>query len=121
MRRTLYIFSILFVLLNFSANAQTAIPTLTTPTGYDGTVSLQDLSVKVDVVGNVATTTFDMVFYNSSTRVMEGEFEFPLGDGQTVSRYALEINGHLREGCIVEIWMTCPERLSGMMIFPWMI
>ena len=102
MRRTLYIFSILFVLLNFSANAQTAIPTLTTPTGYDGTVSLQDLSVKVDVVGNVATTTFDMVFYNSSTRVMEGEFEFPLGDGQTVSRYALEINGHLREGVVVE-------------------
>lgn len=102
MRKTLYIFSILFVLLNFSANAQTAIPTLTTPTGYDGTVSLQDLSVKVEVVGNVATTTFDMVFYNSSTRVMEGEFEFPLGDGQTVSRYALEINGHLREGVVVE-------------------
>ena len=102
MRRILYIFSILFVLLNFSANAQTAIPTLTTPTGYDGTVLLQDLSVKVDVVGNVATTTFDMVFYNSSTRVMEGEFEFPLGDGQTVSRYALEINGHLREGVVVE-------------------
>ncbi len=102
MRKILYIFPILFALLNFSANAQTAIPTLTTPTGYDGTVSLQDLSVKVDVVGNVATTTFDMVFYNSSTRVMEGEFEFPLGDGQTVSRYALEINGHLREGVVVE-------------------
>ena len=102
MRKILYIFPILFVLLNFSANAQTVIPTLTTPTGYDGTVSLQDLSVKVDVVGNVATTTFDMVFYNSSTRVMEGEFEFPLGDGQTVSRYALEINGHLREGVVVE-------------------
>ncbi len=102
MRKILYIFSILFALLNFSANAQTVIPTLTTPTEDEGTVSLQDLSIKVDVVGNVATTTFDMVFYNSSTRVMEGEFEFPLGDGQTVSRYALEINGHLREGVVVE-------------------
>lgn len=68
----------------------------------DGSVSLQDLSVKVDVVGNIATTTFDMTFHNSSSRVLEGEFEFPLGEGQTVSRYALDINGTLREGVVVE-------------------
>ncbi|MBE6327494.1 MAG: DUF2135 domain-containing protein [Bacteroidales bacterium] len=102
MKRILYIVTFLCVLMNMSVYAQTAIPSLKTPVEKDGTVSLQDLSVKVDVVGNVATTTFDMVFYNSSTRVMEGEFEFPLGDGQTVSRYALEINGHLREGVVVE-------------------
>ena len=29
--------------------------------------------------------------------------------------------GFAEEGCIEEIWMMCQEKLSGMMIFPWMI
>jgi tetratricopeptide (TPR) repeat protein len=43
-----------------------------------------------------------MTYYNSNTRVMEGEFNFPLGEGQTVSRFALDMNGALREGVVVE-------------------
>ena len=63
---------------------------------------LQDLSVDILVVGQTAVTTMEMTFYNSNTRVMEGEFQFPLADGQQVSRFALDINGKLREGVVVD-------------------
>jgi hypothetical protein len=43
-----------------------------------------------------------MTYYNSNNRVMEGEFNFPLGEGQSVSRFALDINGTLREAVVVE-------------------
>ena len=63
---------------------------------------LQDLSVDILVVGQTAVTTMEMTFYNPNTRVMEGEFQFPLADGQQVSRFALDINGKLREGVVVD-------------------
>ena len=43
-----------------------------------------------------------MTFYNPNNRVMEGEFEFPLAEGQQVSRFALDIDGKLREGVVVD-------------------
>lgn len=63
---------------------------------------LQDLSVDILVVGQTAVTTMEMTFYNPNSRVMEGEFQFPLADGQQVSRFALDINGKLREGVVVD-------------------
>lgn len=63
---------------------------------------LQDLSVDILVVGQTAVTTMEMTFYNPNTRVMEGEFQFPLANGQQVSRFALDINGKLREGVVVD-------------------
>ena len=59
-------------------------------------MQLQDLSVDILVVGQTAVTTMEMTFYNPNSRVMEGEFEFPLSDGQQVSRFALDIDGKLR-------------------------
>ncbi|HSI64117.1 MAG TPA: VIT domain-containing protein, partial [Candidatus Saccharimonadia bacterium] len=41
-------------------------------------------------------------FFNPNSRVMEGEFVFPLGEGQTVSGYALEVNGAMRQSVVVE-------------------
>lgn len=63
---------------------------------------LQDLSVDILVVGQTAVTTMEMTFYNPNTRIMEGEFQFPLANGQQVSRFALDINGKLREGVVVD-------------------
>ena len=63
---------------------------------------LQDLSIDILVIGQTAVTTMEMTFYNPNTRVMEGEFQFPLADGQQVSRFALDINGKLREGVVVD-------------------
>ena len=73
-----------------------------TPEADASSIKLSDLSVNVSVVGNVATTTCDMIFTNSSSRVLEGEFEFPLGQGQTIVGYALDINGKMRQGVSVE-------------------
>ena len=65
-------------------------------------MQLQDLSVDILVMGQTAVTTMEMTFYNPNSRVMEGEFEFPLSNGQEVSRFALDINGKLREGVVVD-------------------
>ena len=65
-------------------------------------MQLQDLLIDILVVGQTAVTTMEMTFYNPNSRVMEGEFEFPLSDGQQVSRFALDIDGKLREGVVVD-------------------
>lgn len=70
--------------------------------GVSHPIDLHTLKVNVVVLGNIAVTTMDMTFYNQENRILEGELYFPLGEGQTVSRFALEIEGKLREGVVVE-------------------
>ncbi len=65
-------------------------------------VSLEDLKVDVKVTGGIAATTWTMVFRNSSARLLEGELTFPLAEGTTVSRYAIDINGKLRDAVPVD-------------------
>lgn len=65
-------------------------------------LKMSELKVDVKVVANLATTTMSMTFYNDLNRVLEGQLSFPLGEGQTVSRFAMDVNGKLREGVIVE-------------------
>ena len=60
------------------------------------------LRVDVKIVGRLATTTWDMTVFNPQSRVLEGELVFPVGEGQTVSRFAMDVNGALREGVVVE-------------------
>ncbi len=64
--------------------------------------TLTSLKVDVSVVGHIAITTMDMTFYNENNRIMEGELSFPLGEGQSISRFALEVNGTLREAVVVD-------------------
>ena len=65
-------------------------------------VVLDTMSVNVEINGDISVTTYDMTFYNPNSRILEGEFSFPLQDGQKVTRYALDVNGKLREGVVVE-------------------
>ena len=65
-------------------------------------LELTKLAINVQVTGNLATTTMDLTFFNPNNRQLEGQFYFPLGRGQTVSRFALDVGGHLREGVVVE-------------------
>ncbi|MHC0439121.1 VIT domain-containing protein [Flavobacterium sp. 3-210] len=60
-------------------------------------VRMNKLFVNVKVVGNIAYTTAEMHFFNSGTRQMEAELIFPLPENVSVSRYAIDINGKLRE------------------------
>ena len=66
------------------------------------TIQLYSLKIDIKIIGQIAMTTLDMTYFNFNTRVMEGEFNFPLAEGQSVSRFALDINGILRDGVVVE-------------------
>ena len=68
----------------------------------DKPLGLSSLNIKVDIVGNIATTTYDMLFHNPTNSVLEGELSFPLGEGHNVSRFALDVNGKLREAVVVD-------------------
>lgn len=65
-------------------------------------LELKSVKLNVTTVGNIAQTTMELVFYNDLDRDLEGEFFFPLADGQSVSGYALEINGVMRKGVVLE-------------------
>jgi len=65
-------------------------------------LKLSYLKVNVNITGNFATTTYDMKYYNGLDRTLEGELVFPLGEGQAVSGFAMDVNGKLREAVIVE-------------------
>jgi len=65
-------------------------------------ISVKKLKINTSVVGDIAVTTFDMYFFNPNDRVLEGELSFPLGEGQSVVRFALEVNDHLRDAVVVE-------------------
>lgn len=68
----------------------------------DNPMRLDELKIDIKVVGQIAVTTLDMTYFNSNSRTMEGEFNFPLAEGQTISRFSLDINGSMREGVVVE-------------------
>ena len=99
-----FIFSIALISSAGGAMAQkTIFPEVKVRSQYNANpMQLQELSMDILVMGQTAVTTMEMTFYNPNNRVMEGEFEFPLSDGQEVSRFALDIGGKLREGVVVD-------------------
>lgn len=115
-----FVLVLLAVLLQSSASAQDAgavdvgrtpkaepasrFPAVLVPR-EDGTrrpLGMDKLSIDIRIIGTLAVTTLDMRFHNTLDRVLEGELNFPLGDGQTVSRFAMDVNGILREGVVVD-------------------
>jgi tetratricopeptide (TPR) repeat protein len=70
--------------------------------GDSAKIITESLSVDIRVTGTFATTTVAMTFYNPFDRILEGELNFPLGDGQQVFRFAMDLNGKLREGVMVD-------------------
>jgi Vault protein inter-alpha-trypsin domain len=77
------------------ANAQS--PQLNVKGSDSLQVKMSQMIVNVKVVGNIAYTTAEMHFFNSSSRQMEAELLFPLPEGVSVSRYSIDINGKMRE------------------------
>lgn len=65
-------------------------------------LQLTHLGVTVDIVGNLAVTTYYMKFYNALGRTLEGTLVFPLAEGQSVSGFSMDVNGKMREAVIVE-------------------
>lgn len=73
-----------------------------TVAGTQTILEIEEASVKVQVTGSVVSTEMELMFRNPTTRMVEGEFVLPLPAGATVSSYALEVNGALREAVAVE-------------------
>ena len=77
-------------------------PQLTVDGKTNNGVQLQALKIEVKVCGTVARTTWQMTFKNTTAKILEGTLNFPLKDGLSVSRYALDINGKMREAVPVD-------------------
>nr|WP_315241342.1 VIT domain-containing protein [uncultured Flavobacterium sp.] len=89
---------LLFCVLLFSAvRAFAQSPELNVKGEEAEKVKMSQLLVNVKVIGNIAYTTAEMHFFNSGTRQMEAELIFPLPENVSVSRYAIDINGKMRE------------------------
>lgn len=88
-------FIVLFMLACWCSYAQ--MPTLKVGQEKNNTVILEQVEIDITITGNIATTTMLLSFKNNGSRVLEGELTFPMPEGVTVSRYALDINGKMRE------------------------
>lgn len=65
-------------------------------------IQLTKVGVDVTIAAHVARTSVTMTFRNDLDRPMEGNLVFPLPAGSTVSGYALDIDGKLRDAVPVE-------------------
>ena len=96
MKRQNYFYTGLLIMI-FSSSAFAQMPSIQIKGEKNATVSLKTMDIDVEIFGNVAITTMKMVFHNNTSRILEGELTFPMPEGVTVSRYAIDINGKLRE------------------------
>jgi len=65
-------------------------------------ISIQSLTVNTTVRGRVARTEVEQVFKNNTHQTLEGYYTFPLPPDASIVRFAMEVNGKLMEGEIVE-------------------
>ena len=65
-------------------------------------VQVSEVDIEAEIDGILAETQVTLRLRNPNARVLEGELCFPLPAGATVSGYALDINGQMVDGVIVE-------------------
>ncbi len=85
---------LMFLLLGTSLSwAQTlGRPLIPVPRG-EKPIQLLSATVKSEVVGSLVSSHVELVFLNPNTRVLEGELQFPLRQGQSITGFALEALG----------------------------
>jgi Ca-activated chloride channel family protein len=59
-------------------------------------IQLQSYRQQVSIAGQTVMTRLTLQFHNPNARVLEGELQFPLQDGQAITGFALDIDGELR-------------------------
>ncbi|MET0333173.1 MAG: VIT domain-containing protein, partial [Rhizobacter sp.] len=65
-------------------------------------VRLESVALRTEVVGHAVQSRVELVFHNPNGRVLEGELQFPLREGQWVSGFELDIDGELRPAVVVD-------------------
>jgi hypothetical protein len=68
----------------------------------DEPVRLRSLSISVQANPFSAETVMNIELLNPNAKVLDGEFNFSLHESQVVTGFALDINGNMREGVVVE-------------------
>jgi len=91
-----------YVAISDTLLPQVELPTIKINEKENPNVYLQSLDIQVEVTGNIASTRYTMVFKNKTNYILEGELTFPLPDGRSVTYYALDIDGKMRDGVSVE-------------------
>ena len=93
----------------FASPANSANPVLTAydrgiedPGKRSEALQIATLDVRVDIVGNIADTTVTAKFTNPSSEWLEGRFSFDLPPDAVVTGYALDIEGTLTDGVLVD-------------------
>ena len=86
---------LLFTALLFTATVNAQITT-------DRPIELQHCSIKVTANQFTATTVLEMEFFNPNPKVLDGEYNFSLQPEQVITGFALDINGFMRDGVIVD-------------------
>nr|WP_250442715.1 VIT domain-containing protein [Lysobacter enzymogenes] len=59
-------------------------------------IRLESARIDAELSGGLAHTAIELVFRNPNNRVLEGELQFPLSEGQQIDGFALDIDGRLR-------------------------
>lgn len=73
-----------------------------TETGGKERLALAKLAVTATTTGDVAETVVEHVFRNDSDATLEGTFRFPLPEGAILTGLAMEMDGKLMDGELVE-------------------
>ena len=83
--------------------AQNLPPVLMVDDGNRSTpLAISKVDVDTRIFGFVAETRMTLVFRNTLSRPLAGDLYFPLPVGATVSGYALDVNGAMVDGVVVE-------------------
>lgn len=102
MRKKFQLINCFISLVVFSQTLLSQTPVLKINDKTDPNVYLERLKIDVKIAGCIAITTMEMVFRNKSASVLAGELVLPLPENISVSKYALDINGKMREAVPVE-------------------
>ncbi len=65
--------------------------------GAEQPIALRRARIEGDIQAGIAQTRITLEFHNPNRRVLEGELQFPLAEGQQITGFALDIGGELRE------------------------
>lgn len=93
--------------------------------GKHRTLVTRKVSVKVTVRGRIARTEVDQVFYNPLSRQTEGTYTFQLPEGAAIVRLAMDVNGKMVEGELVErtkaraIYTSIVRRMKDPALLEW--
>lgn len=65
-------------------------------------LEIKSLKINSEISGHNEITTMEFEFLNSNSRVLEGNFYFPLDEGTQITNFWMELNGEMRPASVVE-------------------